>query len=70
MRDTREPEVLTVNGKAEFVLMDALSFQEMRKAWEKERFITAVNEGIESMNARAGKPNAEAFREIRETLEL
>jgi PHD/YefM family antitoxin component YafN of YafNO toxin-antitoxin module len=70
IRETRKPEVLTVNGVAECVLIDAESFQEMKEAWEKVRFINAVNQSIESMNAGTGKPASEAFREIRAKLDL
>jgi PHD/YefM family antitoxin component YafN of YafNO toxin-antitoxin module len=70
IRETGRPEVLTVNGVAECVLVDAKSFQEMQEAWEQARFLKAVNEGIESMNAGTGKPNAQAFQDIRATLGL
>lgn len=43
IRDLREPEVLTVNGVAACVIVDADTFQEMRRAWERERFVKAVN---------------------------
>jgi PHD/YefM family antitoxin component YafN of YafNO toxin-antitoxin module len=70
IKETGRPEVLTVNGVAECVLVDTKSYQEMKDAWEEARFIKAVNEGINSMNAATGKPNQEAFREIRATLDL
>lgn len=70
MQETREPEVLTVNGVAECVLVDAETFQAMRAAWERERFINAVNQGIESMKSGAGKPVSQAFSEIRTELGL
>jgi PHD/YefM family antitoxin component YafN of YafNO toxin-antitoxin module len=70
IKETGVPEVLTVNGVAECVLVDAKTYQEMRDAWEEARFVKAVKEGIESMNAGAGKPNREAFQEIRSTLGL
>ncbi len=64
IKETGRPEVLTVNGVAECVLVDAKTYQEMKDAWEEARFIKAVNEGIRSMNAGTGKPNPEAFQEI------
>ena len=70
IKETRKPEVLTVNGVAACVLVDAKTCQEMQAAWEKACVVKAVNQGIESMRAGAGQPNAQAFAEIRETLGL
>ncbi len=70
MQESREPEILTVNGMAECVLVDAETFQEMSVAWEKDKFVRAVHQGIESMNSGAGKPAAQAFSEIRSDLGL
>jgi len=70
IKETGRPEVLTVNGVPECVLVDAKSFQEMQEVWERARFVQAVNEGIESMAAGRGKPVAEAFDEIRKELDL
>ena len=70
IKETRRPEVLTVNGVAECVLVDAETYQEMQEAWEEARFLRAVHEGIASMNAGTGKPSHEAFGEIRAKLGL
>ena len=70
IKQTRHPEVLTVNGVAECVLVDAETYQEMKEAWDKARFIKAVHEGIESMSAGTGKPADEAFQEIKAKLGL
>jgi len=70
INETRRPEVLTVNGVPECVLVDAKSFQEMQAAYEEVRFVRAVNEGIASMKAGQGKPAAQAFQEIRSDLDL
>lgn len=70
MQEAREPKILTVNGVAECVLVDVETYQEMRLAWEKDRFIKAVNKGIESMNAGTGKSASIASSEIRADLGL
>ena len=67
---TKNSEVLTVNGKPECVIVDAEVFQLMSDAYEKARFVQAVNEGIESMNRGEGKPAEEAFLNIRKKLDL
>jgi PHD/YefM family antitoxin component YafN of YafNO toxin-antitoxin module len=68
LRETGRPEVLTVNGVAECVLVDTKTYQEMNDAWERERFVQAVNEGIEQMNSGTGKSSRESFQEIRAVL--
>lgn len=70
IKTTGQPEVLTVNGKPECVLVDAKSFQEMTDALEQVRFVKAVQAGIDSMNSGTGKPSDEAFRDIRAKLGL
>lgn len=64
IKETGRPEVLTVNGVPECVLVDAKSFQEMHDALEQARFIRAVNEGIASLNTGTGKPASQAFKDI------
>lgn len=65
LKQTKTPEVLTVNGKAECVLVDPESYHEMVAALEEKRFVNAVNQGIESMNQGKGKPVQEAVEDIR-----
>ena len=66
IKQTRKPEVLTVNGVPEFVVVDARRFQEMQDAYDRARFVQAVNEGIASMNSGEGKPAAKSFQDIKD----
>lgn len=70
LKQTRRPEVLTVNGVAECVLVDAKTFQEMQESAEVARFVRAVNEGIESMASGESVASEEAFKEMRSRLGL
>lgn len=70
IKETGRPEVLTVNGVPECVIVDAASFQAMQDALEQARFVQAVNEGIASMQAGTGKPAHQAFQDIRAELDL
>jgi len=65
IKKTGKPEVLTVNGKPEYVILDADSYQVIADALERTRFIQAVNEGIADMKAGRGKPSVAAFKQIR-----
>jgi PHD/YefM family antitoxin component YafN of YafNO toxin-antitoxin module len=60
MRKTKEPMVLTVNGRAALVVQDAESYQQLLDAKERMEAIEGVRNGLESMKAKRSKP-AEAF---------
>jgi len=70
IKQTGKPEVLTVNGKPEYVVLDAKSYQEIATELERQSFIRAVNEGIEDKKAGRGVASAEAFESIRANLGL
>lgn len=70
MKETGRPEVLTVNGVPECVIVDPVQYQAMLAAYEEARFVAAVNEGIAMMNRGEGAPAAEAFERVRQKLDL
>lgn len=59
------PEVFTVNGKPEFGVLDAATFEQMEAANEEARFIAAVQEGIEAMKRGEGQPAHMVLERIR-----
>jgi prevent-host-death family protein len=69
VKQTGNPEVLTVNGKPEFVILSADVYQSISGEAERIRFIRAVREGIEDMQAGRGLPVDEAFKQIRADLD-
>jgi hypothetical protein len=48
LKATRAPEVLTVNGRAEIVVQDAASYQDLLDRLDRMETITAIQEGIAS----------------------
>ena len=60
MKKTKQPVVLTVNGRAELVVQDAESYQKLLEAKDRIEAIEGIRRGLESMNRRRGK-SAEAF---------
>ena len=64
MKKTREPVVLTVNGKAELVVQDAESYQKLLEAKDRMDAIEGIKRGLESMNGKRGKPATAFFREF------
>lgn len=64
MKKTKEPVVLTVNGKAELVVQDAESYQKLLEAKDKIEAIEGIKRGLESMKGQRGKPSTEFFRDF------
>ena len=56
MKKTGKPVVLTVNGKAELVVQDAVSYQKLLEAQDRMEAIEGIKRGLESMKRNAGKP--------------
>jgi len=72
LHKTGRPAVLTVNGKAQVVVLDAESYQDIvdeleqsRALREQAETILAIQEGFESISRGEGRPAREAFAEIR-----
>jgi PHD/YefM family antitoxin component YafN of YafNO toxin-antitoxin module len=70
IKETGNPEVLTVNGKPEYVILDAASYQAIANELERSRLIRALSEGIDDMQAGGGQPIDVAFAEIRASVAL
>lgn len=51
LKETGEPVVLTINGKAELVVQDAAAYQKLRQVAEEARVLEGIRQGIEDMNA-------------------
>lgn len=64
MKKTKEPVVLTVNGKAELVVQDAESYQKLLDARDRIEAIEGIRRGLESMKRQRGKPATDFFREL------
>ena len=64
MKKTKQPVVLTVNGKAELVVQDADSYQELLEAKERMEAIEGIKRGLQSMKRNTGKPAEKFFEEF------
>lgn len=64
VKKTKEPLVLTVNGKAEVVVQDAESYQELLALKDRMEAITGIRRGLESMKRGEGRPAEEFFSEM------
>lgn len=65
IKETRAPEVLTVNGKAELVVLDPESFQEMQERLQRMETIAAIQEGLAAAERGELKPAQQVFAEMK-----
>ena len=65
LEKTKEPLVLTVNGKAKLVLRDAEAYQSMLDELEHSRFIEAVRQGLRESEQGRGRSAEEVFAEMK-----
>lgn len=64
MKKTKEPVILTVNGKAELVVQDAESYQKLLEAKDRMEAIEGVKRGLQSMKLQRGKSATKFFHEL------
>ena len=64
MKKTKAPVVLTVNGKAELVVQDADSYQEILEAKDRMEAVEGIKRGLESMKRGKGKLAEHFFEEF------
>jgi len=64
MKKTRRPVVLTVNGKAELVVQDAKSYQQILERLERLEGVEAIRLGIAAAEDGRVKPARQALREL------
>lgn len=70
LKETGEPLVLTINGKAELVVQDAASYQRLLDLAEEAKVLDGIRRGLEDMKAGRGRPADEVFDDIRRELDL
>lgn len=68
MKQTGRPVVLTVNGRAEIVVQDAASYQQILDRLEELEAIAAIRIGIEAANQGRLKPARQALGELQAKL--
>jgi prevent-host-death family protein len=68
LKETGQPVVLTINGKAELVVQDARSYQRLLDLAARLETIQAVKEGLASADRGEGRPMDEAFDALEKQL--
>jgi len=65
LKRTGKPQVLTVNGRAEVVIQDAKSYQELLDLIDRSEAIAAVRDGLEAVKRGEGEPARQVLARIR-----
>ncbi len=65
LRETGQPEVLTVDGKPAVVVQDVKSYQRLLDTLDRAQAIEGIRRGLESMRRGEGRPVEEAFADLR-----
>ncbi len=65
IKKNRRPMVLTVNGRAEVVVQDARSYQELLDTLDRLEAITAIKKGLEESKQSEGIPAREFLEKMR-----
>lgn len=64
LKESGEPEVLTINGKAELVVQDVESYQELLKKAEFADTAAAIHRGMKAHSRGEGKNMRKALEDI------
>ena len=64
MKKTKRPLVLTVNGKAELVVQDAVSYQDMLERLERLELVAAIRQGLKDVEEGRVHNAREALEEL------
>src|SRR5713226_6630795 len=65
LRESGQPVVLTVNGKAKVVVQDAASYQQLLELIDRLEAIEGIQRGLNEMKAGKGKPLDQVDKDIR-----
>lgn len=65
LKETKLPEVLTVNGRAEVVIQDATSYQELLDRLHHLETLAAIQEGVTCAERGEPKSAAQALAKVK-----
>jgi PHD/YefM family antitoxin component YafN of YafNO toxin-antitoxin module len=65
LRETGEPVVLTINGKAELIVQDAKSYQRLMELAERVEAMDSIRRGLEDIAAGRSLSLEEVKEELR-----
>jgi prevent-host-death family protein len=65
LKETGQPQVLTVNGRAEVVVQDVASYQRLLELADRAEAIEGIRRGLESGARGEVRPAEEIYAELR-----
>ena len=65
INESKEPMLLTVNGKVQAVLVDPASYQRMEEQLERQRFINALQDGENAIRDGHVRSADQAYEEMK-----
>lgn len=64
LKETGRPTILTVNGKAQLVVMDAAAYQEELTQKELTASVNSVNKSLKEFEQGKGMPLEKSFKKL------
>ncbi len=68
LKETGQPQLLTVNAEAEMVIQDADSYRKLLAHIEHLETIEGIQRGLDSMKQNKGRPAEEVFNDLEQLL--
>ncbi len=65
LKETGQPQILTVNGRAEVIVQDVTSYQRLLDLVDRAEAIEGIRRGLESAARGEGRPAEEIYAELR-----
>jgi PHD/YefM family antitoxin component YafN of YafNO toxin-antitoxin module len=65
LKQKKTPLVLTINGRAELVVQDAESYQELLDRLDRAEAVAGIKEAVGQFERGEGRPAREALEELR-----
>jgi prevent-host-death family protein len=70
LKETKRPMILTVNGKAEAVVLDARAYQRLLDIAAEADAREGIRQGLEDVRKKRTRPAHEVFNEIRRRYDI
>lgn len=64
LKQTGQPLILTIDGRAEIVVQDATAYGRLLELVERLEAVESIRAGLEEMDAGKGRPAAEFFADM------
>lgn len=70
IKDDKSPAILTVNGAASVVVLDANEYEKITKDAEMGSIMRGIEEGLKSMKEKRGIPLEDAFSMLKQDMRV